>query len=164
MPGLQPPDPLGDLVPVLQTAIGPVILISGVGLLLLSMTNRYGRVIDRSRELVRLLRLATTHDHARLLTEIEMLFRRARLLRRTITLAALSVLLAGLLVVTLFLAVLLRWETVVAIGVLFIASMTALCSSLVGFLLDLRISLAALRLEVQDARSLAAGAGDDADG
>ncbi len=29
-----------DLVPILQMAIGPVILISGVGLLLLSMTNR----------------------------------------------------------------------------------------------------------------------------
>jgi hypothetical protein len=34
---------------VLQTAIGPVILISGVGLLLFSMTNRSGRVIDRAR-------------------------------------------------------------------------------------------------------------------
>ncbi|MFN9975717.1 MAG: DUF2721 domain-containing protein, partial [Phycisphaerae bacterium] len=31
-----------DLIPVLQVAIGPVILISGVGLLLLSMTNRLG--------------------------------------------------------------------------------------------------------------------------
>ena len=38
-----------DLVPILQMAVGPVILISGVGLLLLSMTNRLGRVIDRSR-------------------------------------------------------------------------------------------------------------------
>ena len=38
-----------EVVPVLQISIGPVILISGVGLLLLSLTNRYGRVIDRSR-------------------------------------------------------------------------------------------------------------------
>jgi hypothetical protein len=40
---------VSQLIPVLQTAIGPVILISGVGLLLLTMTNRLGRVIDRSR-------------------------------------------------------------------------------------------------------------------
>ena len=39
-----------DIVPVLQIAIGPVILISGVGLLLLTMTNRLGRAIDRARQ------------------------------------------------------------------------------------------------------------------
>lgn len=33
------PTTLTQLIPVLQLAIGPVILISGVGLLLLSMTN-----------------------------------------------------------------------------------------------------------------------------
>jgi hypothetical protein len=43
---------LKDLFPDLQIAIAPVILISGVGLLLLSMTNRLGRTIDRARQLV----------------------------------------------------------------------------------------------------------------
>ena len=38
-----------DPIPTLQTAIGPVILISGVALLLLTMTNRLGRAIDRAR-------------------------------------------------------------------------------------------------------------------
>jgi hypothetical protein len=41
---------LQQLIPTLQVAIGPVILISGVGLLILSMTNRLGRTIDRSRK------------------------------------------------------------------------------------------------------------------
>ncbi|WP_345111750.1 DUF2721 domain-containing protein [Candidatus Villigracilis vicinus] len=45
-----------ELIPVLQTAIGPVILISGVGLLLLSMTNRLSRVIDRARNLLAISR------------------------------------------------------------------------------------------------------------
>ena len=39
---------LDELVPILQLAIGPVILISGVGMLLLTFTNRFGRV--RSEE------------------------------------------------------------------------------------------------------------------
>lgn len=47
---------LTQLIPTLQLAIGPVILISGVGLLLLSMTNRFGRIIDRARALNRDLR------------------------------------------------------------------------------------------------------------
>ena len=37
----------------LQLAVSPVILISAYGLLLLSMTNRLGRAIDRARLLVR---------------------------------------------------------------------------------------------------------------
>ena len=41
-----PSTPLHELIPVLQVAIGPVILISGVGLLLLTLTNRFGRIID----------------------------------------------------------------------------------------------------------------------
>jgi len=47
-----------DLVPILQVAIGPVILISGVGLLLLTLSNRFGRAVDRSRLLVREMRQA----------------------------------------------------------------------------------------------------------
>jgi hypothetical protein len=40
---------VSDLIPILQVSIGPVILISGVGLLLLTLTNRLGRIVDRSR-------------------------------------------------------------------------------------------------------------------
>jgi hypothetical protein len=47
---------VAELIPVLQVAVGPVILVSGVGLLLLTMTNRLARVIDRSRLLYRELR------------------------------------------------------------------------------------------------------------
>ena len=43
---------LTQLVPILQLAIGPVILISGVGLLLLTLTNRFGRMLDRSRAII----------------------------------------------------------------------------------------------------------------
>ena len=42
---------LAPIIPVLQVAVGPVILISGVGLLILSMSNRFGRIIDRTRVL-----------------------------------------------------------------------------------------------------------------
>jgi hypothetical protein len=38
-----------SLLPMIQLAITPVILIAGVGSLLLSMTNRLGRIVDRTR-------------------------------------------------------------------------------------------------------------------
>ena len=44
------PTTLEQIIPELRDAIGPVILISGVGLLLLTMTNRRGRAIDRARQ------------------------------------------------------------------------------------------------------------------
>ena len=81
-----------ELIPVLQVAIGPVILISGVGLLLLSMTNRLGRVIDRARILDRELRPGSPEDPHRNREQLRILIDRARLLRLAIVLASVSVL------------------------------------------------------------------------
>ncbi|MCB0732660.1 MAG: DUF2721 domain-containing protein, partial [Ignavibacteriae bacterium] len=41
-----------SLVEFFQSSISPLVLISGVGLILLSLTNRLARTIDRSRGLV----------------------------------------------------------------------------------------------------------------
>jgi hypothetical protein len=38
---------LDSMSTILQAAIAPTVLISGIGLLLLSMTNRYARPLDR---------------------------------------------------------------------------------------------------------------------
>ena len=140
--------PLHELVPVLQVAIGPVILISGVGLLLLTMTNRLGRAIDRARQLARELPERNEADRSHLLAQVGIIYRRARLLRLTIALAGLSVLLAAALVVTLFLTALLRWETGWLVSIIFIACMVSLITSLVAFIRDINLSLRALKLEL----------------
>ena len=61
---------LKDLLPDLQAAVGPVILISGVGMLLLSMTNRLGRTIDRARQLVDAKRGSSAEEHRRYDAEV----------------------------------------------------------------------------------------------
>ena len=139
---------VADLVPVLQVAVGPVILVSGVGLLLLTMTNRLARVIDRSRLLYRELRDSPGADRLTTLAQLRTLDERARLLQRAITLASVSVLLAALLVIVLFLTAIFRWEDPWLIGLLFIACMLSLIGSLLAFIRDLNRSLEALRLEV----------------
>jgi hypothetical protein len=141
---------LHDLVPVLQLSIGPVILFSGVGLLLVVMTNRYGRVIDRCRTLANLLRNQEINKAYRdgVRSQLQVLLRRARLARLAIGLAALSILLAALLIITLFLMILLGLEAVLLIIGLFIACMLCLVAALVAFILDINISLAALKLEI----------------
>jgi hypothetical protein len=130
-------------------AIGPVILISGVGLLLLTLTNRYGRTIDRSRQLVRELRELAGDDRERLEGQIEILYRRARLIRLSITLAAVSVLLASVLIIVLFLTALWNLEVGLLLSLLFIACMVALSGSLVAFIRDINLSLGALKLELE---------------
>ena len=72
---------LNELIPALQVAVAPVILISGVGLLLLSLTNRFGRTVDRSRLLLRDMREASESDRARLASQVKILYRRARLVQ-----------------------------------------------------------------------------------
>src|SRR5262252_5409305 len=97
---------LQQLIPVLQIAIGPVILISGIGLLLLSMTNRFGRVIDRTRSLVEERELVVTKPTAE--KEITVLLKRAHILRAAIALSLVSVLLASLLIIVLFISAILQ--------------------------------------------------------
>src|SRR6266568_1047631 len=101
-----PTIPVRELIPVLQVAIGPVILISGIGLLLLTLTNRFGRAVDRSRQLAREMRDTTGPDRLRLSGQVEVLYRRAGLIRLAIIMAAMSVLLASVLIIALFLTAL----------------------------------------------------------
>ena len=139
---------LDDLVPILQIAVGPVILISGIGLLLLSMTNRFGRVIDRSRELLLALSLAKDADRDVILSQIDILSTRALLVRQAITLAIMSLLFAAVLVITLFLAAVLQWEVGIVVVILFVCCMVSLIGALIAFLRDINLSLAALKLEL----------------
>jgi len=139
-----------ELIPVLQIAIGPVILISGVGLLLLSMTNRFGRVIDRARALHLDMRTTTQADHSRTHGQLQILNRRANLLRRAIILASLSALLAALLIISLFFAALLRLDVGWLILLLFMGCLAALIGSLIAFIHDINQSLLAFKLELGD--------------
>ena len=141
--------PLHEIIPVLQVAIGPVILISGVGLLLLTMTNRLGRAIDRARALVRELRDGREHDRPAALAQVAIIYRRARLIRLSIALAALSVLLAAVLIIVLFLTALMKWDNGFIVSLIFIACLGSLIASLVAFIYDIQLSLVALKLELK---------------
>jgi hypothetical protein len=86
-----------------------------------------------------------------LTVQLTVLYRRARIIRLAIILATTSVLLAGLLIITLFLAALLHVEAALLVTICFILCMAALVGSLTFFLLDLQVSLTALRVELTQA-------------
>jgi len=147
-----PTTPLNEIVPVLQVAIGPVILISGVGLLLLTMTNRLGRAIDRARQLKGELPKRTEQDRQQVLAQVAIIYRRARMIRLSITLAALSALLASALIIALFVTALLHSEQAILLSIIFIACMVSLFASLVAFICDINLSLHALKLELENVK------------
>jgi hypothetical protein len=139
---------LTELIPTLQLAIGPVILISGIGLILLSITNRYGRLLDRARRLASDLHGVSEEDHDRLIAQLRILSTRARLVRASITFAAVSILLAALLIISLFLGALLQLGIASIIVGIFVLGMLSLILSLLLFLSDINLSLKALWLEI----------------
>jgi hypothetical protein len=143
-----PPTSIEQIIPELRDAIGPVILISGVGLLLLTMTNRLGRAIDRARQLKHELSARTGHEREQTLAQVAILYRRAKIIRLSITLAATSAALAAVLIVTLFVTALLQAHLGFLIALLFVACMAALFASLVAFIGDINLSLHALKLEL----------------
>ncbi|HEY0550341.1 MAG TPA: DUF2721 domain-containing protein [Verrucomicrobiae bacterium] len=137
---------LENLTGVLQASISPVALISGVGLLILSVSNRLGRVMDRLRELLE--RRRSGASDARVANQIAVLHRRARILRNSLTAGATCVLLASALVLLLFTVALFGMRLELLVMTLFALSLLSLIASLVLFILDMNLSLRAVEEEL----------------
>jgi hypothetical protein len=141
-------DATADLVHLLQLSISPIALISGVGLLLLSVTNRLARVIDRTRAIAAALRASDDDPDGRQRSQLVVLLRRARLL--WLSIAAVTVTVVGscvmvlLLVGMVFLGLDLRALTMAV----FVVAALAMLLSALFFFGDVLLSLRALRVEV----------------
>jgi uncharacterized oligopeptide transporter (OPT) family protein len=144
--------PVDTLLPVIQASVTPVILISGLGLLLLTMTNRMGRIIDRTRVYASMLREAETAERRQLEIQLELTWRRAKIVRLSLTFAISSMLASSALVIAIFLGATLRVDLSGFMLVLFMTAIVLLVAALSAFLRDIFLSLAALHLEVQQAR------------
>ena len=141
-----------QIIPELRDAVGPVILISGVGLLLLTMTNRLGRTIDRARQLKHEVSTLTGQEREQVQAQVDIIFRRAKIIRLAILFAVTSALLAALLVMTLFLTAWFHSDQAWVAGWIFIACLGSLCISLGAFMVDTNLSLHALKLELEATR------------
>jgi uncharacterized membrane protein YqjE len=139
-----------QIVEVLKTAVTPVVMISGVGLLLLTMTNRFGRLVDRARALASRLRDGEGGDPEPVRAQLHILAQRGRLLRRSIAEAGFCVLFAAVLIITLFITMLAGHEDQLEwlIASFFILSLIFLILSLIDFIRDVYRALEATALEV----------------
>ena len=139
-----------QLIRILTASIAPVIVISGVGLLLLSMTNRYSRVIERARDFIEDLDAAEDDTRRKLLVEqIRIIYRRARILRLAIILSSTSIFFVALTVLALFAGQVMGVKADYVSVPCFGLCLLSLLASLYFFIKDVTISLTALELEIE---------------
>lgn len=138
---------IADMAHVIQNAIAPVFLLTGIGALLAVLTNRLGRIIDRARRLEDKLMLAEESVRSvRFHRELATLSQRARLINAAISMAVLSALLVCLVIVSLFLSSIVGRVTNHLIEWLFIAAMLSLVGTLLTFLREIYVATANLRI------------------
>ena len=139
-------EPTPNVVHVIQLAVAPVFLLSGIGVLLTVLTNRLARIIDRARLLED--RLHGSPDDRRREMEAEMgqLSHRARMVNIALTLGTSAALLVCLVIALLFLGSVLHADLEAVISVMFVTAMAALVGCLTIFLREIYLGTAQLRI------------------
>ena len=144
--------PTFSVVQILTASIAPVIVISGVGLLLLSISNRYGRAIDRVRLLARDLSESDPESARRrhLTEQLRLTNDRAHILKRSMLYSSICIFFVSLTILSLFAEQLVGLERDFLALPFFALCLMALVVSMYYSIRDITVSLAALELEVSD--------------
>jgi hypothetical protein len=137
---------LTEIGHVIQLAVAPVFLLSGVGAMLGVLTNRLARIIDRGRQLEAGLPGAAGSSAPAMRSELAVLTVRARLINRAISLSTVCALLISGVIVCLFLGPFLGLDLSAVVAWVFIAAMIALCTALVSFLREIHVATRHLRI------------------
>lgn len=151
----QIPDNLSSVAHVIQLAVAPVFLLTGVGAILGVLTNRLGRIVDRFRALEERHQLTESRDVPGtlramqalpgVLEEIHTLQRRAHLIQWAIGLSTGCALSICLVIALLFIGSVAAINLSTAIALLFIIATTSLVCALLAFLREIKLAYASIR-------------------
>ncbi len=143
---MQTDAPISAIAHLIQLAIAPVFLLTGIASLLTVLTNRLGRIIDRARMLEGHLPSVTGEHRALIGTDLGMLSRRATHVNRAISLFTTSALLVCVMIALLFVSQLFATDISQIVSVLFVLSMLGLIAGLVSFLREVQLATRSLRI------------------
>lgn len=136
---------IDTVVHFIQLAIAPVFLLTAIGSILATLTNRIARIVDRARQLEEKLAAAPearTPEHR----ELRLLARRAQLINMAITFTVLSALLVCVSIGGLFLDAYWQRSITTFVAWVFGASLLALIVGLGLFLREIYVATATLRI------------------
>ncbi|HEY8067400.1 MAG TPA: DUF2721 domain-containing protein [Burkholderiales bacterium] len=139
------PSSIGDIAHVIQLAIAPVFLLTGVGTILAVLSNRLGRAVDRSRVVENLLPGLAGDVLALAQDELALLSRRTQLIYTSIVLAVGCALFVCLLIAVAFIDAFLAVNLAQTLGALFVLAMLALIACLVIFLREIFLAVTSAR-------------------
>jgi hypothetical protein len=140
MLALQSLTDITDVAHVIQLAVAPVFLLTGIGAILSVLVNRLGRVVDRFRALEKLPPTSTDAALTSARTEMAVLEHRARMVHWAIGFCTGSALLVCIVIGTMFVGSVTGIQTPVIIATLFIVAMLALVVGLLCFLREIALA------------------------
>lgn len=129
---------------VIQLAVAPVFLLTGIGAILSVLSSRLGRVIDRSRILQRM----EGEERAAHEVETRNLLSRSKWIHWSITLCIVCALLVCIVIAALFIGSELGKDPSGVIAVLFTTAMLTLIIGLICFLREITIATSAISRDV----------------
>jgi hypothetical protein len=136
-----------NVAKLIQLALGPVFLLSAVGITLSMLTQRLARIVDRARTLEEQRERATDEMRLkRIDKDLRAIFRRTKYINSAIALSTVSALLTTLVVTFLFAGEFTRMSVGSAIAILFSAAMISLSLAFLLFLIEVRIAVNTLRI------------------
>jgi len=136
---------ISDISHVIQVAVAPVFLLMAVASVLIVLTNRLARIVDRARVLDEQVETVDDSHREQVREDLVVLAHRARLVNGGITLAVLCALCVCGVIVMLFAGSVLQLDNSRAIALLFIAAMVCFIAALAGFLRETYLATSTLR-------------------
>lgn len=131
---------------VIQTAVAPVFLITGIAATLGVLSNRLARITDRARLLERKLKISTDEEfNLSLTTELRALLKRSRYIHIAFSLSVLSALLVCAVVMLLFLSHIQSVNLGVTIGSCFVGAMALLILAFLSLLCEVFLATRSMR-------------------
>jgi hypothetical protein len=132
---------------VLSAAVTPLVLISGVGLILLSLVNRYNHAIDRTRQLHN-----TPQENKEMFIrrqkQVAHMYRRCLILKRSIGFLILSVACSGIIILLSVIQLITEFNFDALKTAFLFAGILSLVISILLFFTDIRLSMKALDIEL----------------
>jgi Protein of unknown function (DUF2721) len=142
---MHPFSSVGDVAHVIQLAIAPVFLLTGVGTLLAVLSNRLARAVDRGRVVEKLLPELAGEALSFAQEELDSLSRRTQLIYAAIVLDVTCAFFVCVLIAIAFVDAFLKVNLAHAIGTLFVLAMLALITSLIIFLREIFLAVTTAR-------------------
>lgn len=140
---------ISTVAATIQSAIAPVFLLAGIGAILNVLAGRLARIIDRTRTLEKLHPSSTGLEHDRHVWELRVLDRRITVINAALALCVLSAVAICLVVALLFVGALTNLSIGRIVAIAFILSMLVLTAGLALFLVEVQMSLKAIRVRAE---------------